>query len=440
MLERVKKPFKTLAALGSAWACGSPQATFYNPLLTPDVLRRSPKDIHVWGIRLTRTLSQACCCADPVSAPPAPRPPQPIGSIPLGQKKPLAAPLCPGVKRLRELHTHLGRYVITNTLRHGTYGKFRLAVNDRGQACAIKEFRTYHARYRRGPKTAYTNIKAVLREVGNIQRFGHLCAVRDTVDVHGKVYVIMELMQGSLWELRGSLAHSPAAKDVVRHALCQLAEQLQSLHRDQRVHCDMTPANALWRADGRVCLADFGLAQHVQPPATHIRPGVGSYEFSAPEIDAKAFYDAKVDVWSLGMCFATLLAHHRHRPFARTDANVPLLENFAAWRQGLFDHLGNLDLNKLYNGTTRWDSLFKTLAQRDPFLCRIVLQCMLEPDVSKRASMAEVAQELRRLHPKHGPGARAAQKFFRAYDHNHPQQRAIVEHLQRVALPTYKGL
>lgn len=79
------------------------------------------------------------------------------------------------------------------------------------------------------------------------------------------------------------------------------------MHGRSVVHRDIKPANILADYDGVVKLADFGISRHNKAEAERMQTMVGTPNYLAPEIvsagqDGKYGYDAKVDVWSLGVC------------------------------------------------------------------------------------------------------------------------------------------
>ncbi|KAK4298958.1 hypothetical protein Pmani_028731 [Petrolisthes manimaculis] len=92
------------------------------------------------------------------------------------------------------------------------------------------------------------------------------------------------------------------SESVCRRFLQQLASALQYMRQRNVSHLDLKPSNILLKSRTHPVLkiGDFGLAQHMlaDDTTTTIK---GSPLYMAPEIILKHQYDAKVDIWSVGV-------------------------------------------------------------------------------------------------------------------------------------------
>lgn len=115
-------------------------------------------------------------------------------------------------------------------------------------------------------------------------------------------YLVMELLGGgSLRSMldRGALL-SPAQAAAIG---ADAARALDYAHRRGLVHRDVKPANLLFDEEGRVSVADFGLARALAE-ASFTEPAgavVGTARYVSPELVRGEQLDAKADVYSLAL-------------------------------------------------------------------------------------------------------------------------------------------
>ena len=115
-------------------------------------------------------------------------------------------------------------------------------------------------------------------------------------------YLVMELLEGgSLRSIldQGSLL-SPGQAAAVG---ADTAKALAYAHRQGVVHRDIKPANLIFDDEGRVYIADFGLARALAEAALTEPTGavVGTGRYAAPETLGGGPLDAKADVYSLAL-------------------------------------------------------------------------------------------------------------------------------------------
>lgn len=161
----------------------------------------------------------------------------------------------------------------------------------------------------------------LLREARAIAKLAH----PNVVMVHevgttedGRLFVTMELVQGETLKEWGARSHS--IKEVLSTYI-QAGRGLAAIHGAKLVHGDFKPANVLVGDDGRVRVADFGLARLHDPTRTIStgggagpRPeGVGTPAYMAPEQHRGEPADARSDQFAF--CVALFQAIYGWHPF-----------------------------------------------------------------------------------------------------------------------------
>ncbi|MCL4223056.1 MAG: serine/threonine-protein kinase [Myxococcales bacterium] len=146
---------------------------------------------------------------------------------------------------------HLGRYRIDGMLGSGGMGLVLSGFDpELDRAVAIKVLRH-----------ADDELQArLLREAQAMARLRHanVVAVHDVGEVDGRVFVAMELVEGTT--LRAWLAQARPWRAVIA-TFVAAARGLAAAHAAGVVHRDFKPDNVLVGADGVVRVADFGLAR-----------------------------------------------------------------------------------------------------------------------------------------------------------------------------------
>ena len=123
------------------------------------------------------------------------------------------------------------------------------------------------------------------------------------------VFIVMEYIDGfTLRELlheRGALS----SEDVLRYMI-PIVSALAEAHKYGIVHRDIKPENILISKDGRVKLADFGLARGEQLGATMTVESsvvLGSVSYLSPEQVQRGISDFRSDIYSVGVVLFELL-------------------------------------------------------------------------------------------------------------------------------------
>lgn len=102
---------------------------------------------------------------------------------------------------------------------------------------------------------------------------------------------------------------SPMTPAIALRFLEQMASALEAIHAVGVLHRDLKPANVMLRADGSLCLIDFGLAKANEMDAelTGTREIFGTPYYMSPEQGHAELIDARSDLYSLGIVFYEML-------------------------------------------------------------------------------------------------------------------------------------
>ena len=131
----------------------------------------------------------------------------------------------------------------------------------------------------------------------------HVVAVYDQGEADGLVYLAMELIPGRT--LRDVIRdYGPLTTEQALVFLEPVVEALAAAHAAGLVHRDIKPENVLISHDGRVKVADFGLARAVATSETNATAGVliGTVAYLAPEQVESGEADERTDFYAAGIC------------------------------------------------------------------------------------------------------------------------------------------
>jgi serine/threonine-protein kinase len=156
-----------------------------------------------------------------------------------------------------------------------------------------------------------TVVERLRREAVAAARLNHpgIVSVYDTVQDGGRQGVVMELVAGR--SLRAVLDERQQLRVIDTVAIGRaVAAALQAAHQAGLVHRDVKPGNILITNDGRVKLADFGIAKAVaaRDDLTADNVMMGTAKYLSPEQVIGRTVDGRADLYSLGLVLYECLA------------------------------------------------------------------------------------------------------------------------------------
>ncbi|KAM2075218.1 hypothetical protein ACFX1T_038131 [Malus domestica] len=190
-------------------------------------------------------------------------------------------------------------------LGRGTFGHVYLGFNsliqfsgfsESGEMCAMKEV-TLFADDAKSKESA----QQLGQEIALLSRLRHPNIVQyygsETVD--DKLYIYLEYVSGgSIYKLLQE--YGQFGEVATRSYTQQILSGLAYLHTKNTVHRDIKGANILVDPNGRVKLADFGMAKHITGQSCPLSFN-GSPYWMAPEVIKNSNgCNLAVDIWSLG--------------------------------------------------------------------------------------------------------------------------------------------
>jgi serine/threonine protein kinase len=117
------------------------------------------------------------------------------------------------------------------------------------------------------------------------------------------LYIVMELVDGA--DLMDVIRGGQMTQEMALSLLPQICDALQFAHDHGIVHRDIKPSNIMLTRDGRIKMADFGLAKRFDAESsfrTQTGTGMGTPDYAAPEqFDPTSAIDHRADIYALGV-------------------------------------------------------------------------------------------------------------------------------------------
>ena len=205
----------------------------------------------------------------------------------------------------------IGRYQIIRRLGRGGFGIVFLAKDaDLDRLVAVKLPHLHRAQHQ-------NYLQTFLREARTLARLDH-SAVVPIYDCglinDGRCFVVSKYIEGR--DLSHVMMQGPLPTIEVARLLIDVAQALDHVHRARIVHRDIKPANILVGDNGRVYVADFGLAVRDEAVAGGQEGLAGTPSYMSPEQVRGEGHriDGRSDQFSLGVVMYEMLTGER--PFS----------------------------------------------------------------------------------------------------------------------------
>jgi predicted Ser/Thr protein kinase len=213
----------------------------------------------------------------------------------------------------------LGKYEITEVLGRGAMGVVYKGF-DPGirRTVAIKTIRRELIEGDRPAAAMLARFRNEARAAGQLAHPG-IVAVYDYGEDAAVAYIAMEYVEGNSLREYFDRGTRFAERDVVS-IMSQLLDALEHAHARRVWHRDIKPANLIVMMDGRVKVADFGIARIEASDLTHTGAVMGSPGYMAPEQYAAATIDHRADIFAAGVVFYQLLTGKR--PFVGSPEQI----------------------------------------------------------------------------------------------------------------------
>jgi serine/threonine protein kinase len=214
----------------------------------------------------------------------------------------------------------VGRYEILEEIGHGAMGVvYKARQPDLNRLVALKQLHDEHAR---NPEV----VRRFAREPRLAGSLSHqnIVTVHQYIEEDGACYIVMEYMpRGSLRPWVGGLSLAQLA-GVLEGLLAGLA----AVEPAGVVHRDLKPENVMVTDDGRVKIADFGVAKatksaNVSSFMTAFGTPIGTPAYMAPEQVLGETVGPWTDLYAVGvMTYEQLVGH---TPFHGSDAPMAIM-------------------------------------------------------------------------------------------------------------------
>jgi eukaryotic-like serine/threonine-protein kinase len=129
-------------------------------------------------------------------------------------------------------------------------------------------------------------------------------------DTHGRLFLVMEYIDGK--DLAALVKTGPLPPAVAIHVAISILSGLEFAHDNLVLHRDVSPHNVLLSWTGAIKVSDFGIAKALDPSGSgHSATVKGKPGYMAPEVISGGRFDARADLFGIGVVLWELVTGHR---------------------------------------------------------------------------------------------------------------------------------
>jgi serine/threonine protein kinase len=215
--------------------------------------------------------------------------------------------------------SRLGKYLLTGVLGEGAMGTVYKGLDPMIlRPVAVKAIRSHLFEPGQDGVAAAERFRNEAQAAGRLSHAG-IVGVYEYGEDEGNAYIAMEYVEGH------GLDHyiAPPARLSEPDALCvmmQLLDALSCAHEQGVWHRDIKPNNVIVAHDGKLKIADFGIARIESSALTQMTMVIGSPGYIAPERYTGQKPDHRVDLFSCGVLLYQMLTGVA--PFAGSDTEA----------------------------------------------------------------------------------------------------------------------
>lgn len=122
---------------------------------------------------------------------------------------------------------------------------------------------------------------------------------RDAYILRGDLWIVMDYMEGG--SLTDVISHNMMTEPQIGAVCRETLKGLNHLHNNGVIHRDIKSDNILLSLEGDIKLTDFGYCAQITDTQKRRNTLVGTPYWMAPEVITRKDYDARIDVWSMGI-------------------------------------------------------------------------------------------------------------------------------------------